>query len=192
MPTFVVFCFRFLFLRSMTIEDAYLNQIPIIQDIAEKTWWPTYSPFIEDKQIRFMLDRIYSRETLSEVMTNKLQHFIILYDEKGPQGFAAYGVRPEDRKVVKLHKIYVLPKNHGKGYGKLLLNEVINRIMSLGIRTLDLNVNRYNSARHFYERMGFKIIREEDVVIGEYFMNDYVMRLEVSQQPTVDSPRTTG
>jgi hypothetical protein len=44
---------------------------------------------------------------------------------------------------------------------------------------LDLNVNRFNPAQHFYKKLGFKIIGEEDVPIGQYFMNDYVMRLEL-------------
>jgi ribosomal protein S18 acetylase RimI-like enzyme len=40
-----------------------------------------------------------------------------------------------------------------------------------------LNVNRYNPAKDFYEKLGFKIILEEDIPIGQYWMNDYVMRL---------------
>ena len=28
----------------------------------------------------------------------------------------------------------------------------------------------------FYEKMGFEIVAEEDIPIGDYFMNDYVMR----------------
>jgi hypothetical protein len=37
-------------------------------------------------------------------------------------------------------------------------------------------VNRYNNAKSFYEKMGFAIVREEDIPIGPYWMNDYVMR----------------
>ena len=44
---------------------------------------------------------------------------------------------------------------------------------------LDLNVNRHNQAQEFYKKLGFKIIREEDVPVGQYFMNDYVMRLNL-------------
>jgi hypothetical protein len=43
-----------------------------------------------------------------------------------------------------------------------------------------LNVNRYNKARFFYEKFGFKIIDEVDISIGNnYFMNDYVMELNL-------------
>jgi ribosomal protein S18 acetylase RimI-like enzyme len=75
----------------------------------------------------------------------------------------------------------VLPENHGKGYGKLLVDEVINHISAKGIEVLELNVNRFNNARTFYERIGFQVVREEDVPVGPYFMNDFVMRLKITQ-----------
>ena len=41
---------------------------------------------------------------------------------------------------------------------------------------LRLNVNRHNKARHFYEKLGFGIIGEEDVDIGHgIYQMDYVM-----------------
>jgi GNAT superfamily N-acetyltransferase len=160
------------------IENASVKDIPIIQQIAEETWWPTYSPILPKEQIRYMLDAIYSGEVLQEVMQNASQKFILLIDEKGPQGFASYGRRSNDLQVYKLHKVYILPANHGKGYGTLLIDEVKRRIADLHSYTLDLNVNRYNPAKSFYEKIGFRIIGEEDVPVGPYWMNDYVMRLE--------------
>jgi ribosomal protein S18 acetylase RimI-like enzyme len=162
-----------------TIITATPDHIPVIADLAEKIWWPTYSPLLENDQISNMLNAIYSTSALEKVMDNGSQTFIMLKDERGWQGFAAYGLRNEDPAVCKLHKLYVLPENQGKGYGKILIEEVKKRTTSMGISTLDLNVNRYNPAKGFYEKLGFRVIREEDVPIGPYWMNDYVMRLEL-------------
>jgi ribosomal protein S18 acetylase RimI-like enzyme len=93
-------------------------------------------------------------------------------------GFAAFGPRPENQNIFKLHKLYVLPTAHGKGYGKSLIDEIKRRMLEKKITTLDLNVNRYNPARFFYEKLGFRILREEDVPVGPYFMNDFVMRID--------------
>jgi ribosomal protein S18 acetylase RimI-like enzyme len=162
------------------IENGSVKDIPVIQQIAEETWWPTYSPILTSEQIRYMLDSIYSSEILQNAMQTGSQNFILLTDEKGSQGFASYGKRPNDPQVYKLHKIYVLPANHGKGYGKLLIEEVKRRMMDLHSHTLDLNVNRHNPAKSFYEKIGFRIIGEEDIPVGPYWMNDYVMRLELT------------
>jgi GNAT superfamily N-acetyltransferase len=159
------------------IVDAAESRIPDIQKIAEETWWPTYSHILTTEQLRYMLDHIYSAQSLSKVMTNDAQHFLILEDGKGPQGFASFGPKTEDETVYKLHKIYIRPGNQGKGYGKMLIDEIIRRLKSVNVNALDLNVNRFNKAKTFYEKLGFTVIAEEDVPIGPYFMNDYVMRL---------------
>ncbi len=70
------------------------------------------------------------------------------------------------------------PENQGNGYGRLLIEEVKRRLIIENIRILDLNVNRFNKAKEFYEKMGFSVLREEDVPIGPYWMNDFVMRLQ--------------
>jgi diamine N-acetyltransferase len=166
-------------MSSPLIRDASLSDLALIQDLAEKIWWPTYSPIITPEQIRFMLDFIYSHEAMEKVMNDGSQKFLLLSDERGAQAFASYGPRKEDPSIYKLHKIYVLPENQGKGYGKRLIDEVCQRIQQKGSHILDLNVNRDNPAKLFYEKVGFKIIYEEDVPIGPYWMNDYVMRLEI-------------
>ncbi len=163
----------------MTIRNANTTDISTIQNLAEKTWWPTYSPILTNEQIRYMLDLIYSTEALTRVMEDGSQQFILLSDERGEQAFAAYGPRKEEKSVSKLHKIYVLPDNQGKGYGKVLINEIIQRILKENNHALDLNVNRYNPAISFYQKLGFQVIREENIAIGPYWMNDFVMRKEI-------------
>jgi len=49
-----------------------------------------------------------------------------------------------------------------------------------GASSLQLNVNRNNNAKVFYEKIGFAVIKEEDIDIGNgYLMNDYVMEKKV-------------
>jgi diamine N-acetyltransferase len=162
------------------ILHASISDIPVIKRLAEETWWPTYSPILSMEQIRYMLDHVYDKDALEKVMRSGAQIFLLLYENQQPQAFAAYGLKPDNASICKLHKLYVLPDNHGKGFGRMLIQEVINRIKPSGIELLDLNVNKYNKAKNFYERLGFKIVKEEDVPVGPYWMNDYVMRLHIN------------
>ena len=64
--------------------------------------------------------------------------------------------------------------------GKFLINEVVDRVREVDGRTLELNVNRANKAKDFYERAGFKIKETVDIEIGNGFqMNDYVMVMPI-------------
>ena len=161
------------------IIDADSTHIHAIAEIAETTWAATYSTLLTPAAMRYMLDTLYNEEELLRIIEKGSQKFIIIKDNEGYQGFASYGVRMENPLVYKLHKIYVLPGNQGKGYGKLLMEEVKKQVGTRGGTMLDLNVNRQNPAQDFYKKLGFRIIRQEDVPIGEYFMTDYVMRLEL-------------
>ena len=165
----------------MTFSTASPADIPLIQDLAEKTWWPTYGPLQPKEKIEYLLKTFYSQEALTKAIVNGQQEFILLYDDGLPQGFASYGKHPRDRGVFKVYKLYVLPATHGKGYGRALLEEVKERVKKRAVEGtschLELNVYRGNPALKFYEKMGFAIIGEVNEPIGEFFFEDYVMRI---------------
>jgi diamine N-acetyltransferase len=162
-----------------SVRQATINDLETIRQIAEDTWWAAYSPILAKEQISFMLGEIYSIEKISSQLENNTQTYLLLTEGDKPVAFAAYSPREEDPEIYKLHKLYCLPQTQGKGYGKILINEVAKKTMDAGKHTLDLNVNRHNKAKSFYEKMGFEIAYEEDIPIGSYWMNDYVMRKEL-------------
>jgi diamine N-acetyltransferase len=97
-----------------------------------------------------------------------------VYDENEPVGFASYQeVKPG---IVKLHKLYVLPSQQGKGTGRFIINYISEQVKQDNISAIQLQVNRRNKARDFYERLGFTVIEEFDFEIGNgWVMDDYVM-----------------
>ena len=159
-----------------TIRKATPADTETIRQLAAETWWPTYGPILEKEQIEYMLGQFYSAKKISQQMENSEQTFLLLIEDDEPVAFAAFSPRDEDAEIYKLHKLYCLPKTQGKGYGKILINAVIDEVLKAGKHTLDLNVNRHNKALTFYTKMGFEIAYEEDIPIGPYWMNDYVMR----------------
>lgn len=110
-------------------------------------------------------------------MTEGKQTFVVLVAGGNPIGFAS--VAHDSPGCSKLHKIYVLPSTQGTGAGKFLLSAMEDLVKAEGTTRMILNVNRYNKARSFYEKMGYRVIRDEDVPIGPYWMNDYVLEKEL-------------
>lgn len=160
------------------IRQAGIADVDTIKHLAQQTWWPTYGDILSPEQINYMLDELYSTEKLSSQISTGEQTFLLLTETGDkPVAFAAYSPRPENPLVYKLHKLYCLPQAQGKGYGKVLINEVCKRALAAGKHSLHLNVNRFNKAKVFYEKLGFNVIAQEDIPIGNYQMNDYVMEL---------------
>ena len=153
------------------------EDIPLIRELTLKVWPQTYAAIISPQQIDYMLDMMYSEVSLQKQMEEGIK-FILVYDETAPVGFAAYQeIQPA---IYKLHKIYILTSQQGKGTGKFVIEHIIHDIKQKGADALQLQVNRHNKARSFYEKLGFAVIEEADFDIGNgYFMNDYIMEKKI-------------
>lgn len=163
---------------ELVIRPASFNDIKYIQQIADATWQQTYTPILSKDQIDYMLGKFYSTPSLEDQMKNN-HHFLLALLNYTPVGFASFS--HVGKKAFKLEKLYVLPYVQKTGAGKKLLETVETVAKSMGAETLILNVNRKNKAKTFYEKNGFRVIREEDIDIGNsYFMNDYIMSLTLS------------
>lgn len=160
----------------LTFHQGKISDIPLIRELTFAIWPQTYSSILTKEQIDYMLEMMYSPASLEKQILKQHHNFIIAYDEDQPVGFASYSCKENNSTAYKLHKIYVLTSMQGKGTGKKIIDHIIQLIKPKGAQTLELNVNRHNSAKTFYEKQGFKVIRTEDIDIGNgYFMNDYVM-----------------
>lgn len=153
-----------------------------IWDIAVATWAETYKDILSDKQMAYMLDMMYSPAALDEQM-NKLQHHFYLirdYSSGHWQGFVSYEFDYKGGQSTKLHKLYVLPECHGLGMGRILIDKVCEDARGYGNRSVLLNMNRNNPTLGFYKHIGFEIVAEEDIDIGNGFvMEDYVFEKQV-------------
>jgi len=161
---------------QLLVKGATTAEIPLIQELTEQIWRPTYKEILTPAQIEYMLDMMYSTPALTKQMTELQHQFLLLYDDASPIGFASYSTL-DTPGIYKLHKIYVHGNYQGKGVGKFFINTVADRVKAAGAHILELDVNRGNKARFFYEKLGFSILKNKDTDIGNgYLMTDYVMQ----------------
>lgn len=162
----------------MEILEATEQDIPIIHALAEEVWWPTYRPILSEEQISFMLKKMYSESALREQMNSDVK-FLLVKRETENVAFAGYSLEHGSAPILKIHKIYVLPSEQGKGTGKRLIEYLCNLAKDLNIPEVELNVNRANPAFGFYQKVGFEIKETVDIPYYQFVLNDYVMRKKV-------------
>ena len=162
----------------LSIKNATIADIPLIRTLAMEIWPQTYTPIIGVEQVAYMLGLFYSPEQLKAQIEDH-HTFLICYDDALPVAFASYAEAEQGK--YKLHKLYILPDQQGKGIGKFIVEHIVRDLKARGATTLFLNVNRYNiAAKAFYEKVGFRHAKDEDIHIGEgYYMNDHVLELDV-------------
>ena len=158
----------------LSIKNAGLNDIPLIRELCFKVWPQTYKGIIPDEQIGYMLDLMYSEQSLQKQITEEHCHFIFVYDDDNAVGFASFG--QTEPGIFKLHKIYILPNQQGKGTGKFVIDHIINEVRNKGALALQLQVNIRNKAKSFYEKLGFTTLYQYDFPIGNgWVMDDFLM-----------------
>jgi diamine N-acetyltransferase len=156
-----------------SIQKATTEHIPLIRELTYQVWPQTYASILSQDQIDYMLEMMYSPSSLTKQINEGAQ-FIIVYEEKSPVGFASYQlIEPS---IYKLHKIYVLPSQQGKGTGRFIIDYIIEEIKMKNAVAMQLQVNKQNKAKEFYEKLGFTVIKEFAFDIGNgYVMDDYIM-----------------
>lgn len=176
------------------IEELGLKDIELIQHMAKECYLIAYKNIHSDEQNLYMLDMMYSTDSLVRQMTKEGSQFFSIYNDGTPVGYCA--IKPyngnehgegsdfegkDDRELptVYLDKLYVLPEEKGKGHGRKLLEHIIKVMKDriVGNFHIRLDVNKDNNAIDFYKHLGFKEVDNWTANIGNgYYM--YAITME--------------
>lgn len=148
------------------------EDIKILAALARKIWKAYYPPIIGQKQVDYMLKKMYSFKSLKDQINRDKNVFYAAYIKKEMEGFIS--VSSQDGRNYTIHKLYISPGIQRKGLGKALIDYSFKNRLYKEIR---LTVNRQNiQAINFYFKSGFVIEKVVDIDIGKgFFMNDFVM-----------------
>lgn len=159
----------------MEFIKATESDIPLIQELARRSWENAYAEILSDEQMEYMLNTMYSKEEIADHLQNPDYHYFLIKDEDSYEGFIGYENGYEE-KTTKLHRIYLVPESKGKGLGKKALLFLNDKVSEYGDKRIILNVNKHNSARNFYESQGYNVYGEGVFDIGNGFvMDDFLM-----------------
>ncbi len=158
------------------VEKASVNDILIIQEISHTTWYPTFKDILSEQQIGYMLEMMYSTTSLIEQIQVKKHNFFLAKENNVALGFISVELNYQNRTTAKIHKIYILPIAQGMGIGKILMQKAEELSHENYQKSITLNVNRFNKALSFYEKLGYTNSRTENIDIGNgYLMEDFVL-----------------
>jgi ribosomal protein S18 acetylase RimI-like enzyme len=153
------------------------DQLSIVSDLAYAIWPATYGEILSKAQLDYMLANFYAITNLENQM-DAGQVFELVFEDNNIIGFVSYEFNCKKTKLLKIHKIYLLPEKQVKGFGKFMIDKIVRIAKSNDQKGIFLNVNKYNKARFFYEKLGFVVSKDEVIDIGNgYVMDDYVMEL---------------
>lgn len=152
-------------------KPATKNDVPLIQELAKAIWRAHYADIISITQIDYMLDLMYSEQSLIRQMQEG-QPFTLIYSHHEPIGY--YSISEKEPGQFFLHKFYIQTAAQRKGNGTAAFKYLLSGLSEGSLR---LQVNRRNfKAINFYFKHGFTIEYAFDFDIGGgYSMDDFMM-----------------
>lgn len=159
-------------MQDIKLIQAQSGDLGVIAQLATLTWNQHYPAIISQQQIDYMLQRMYSEESLKEQMMVKQHRFFLIQSNESYIGFIS--VNQEKDNEWFLNKFYIDQNYAAKGLGTKVLGDLKKQ---LAPQKITLTVNRQNfKSINFYFKQGFVIERVADFDIGNGFvMNDFVM-----------------
>lgn len=160
----------------LSLVQANEKDISVIAQLAEEIWYEYYPAIISREQIQYMLNKMYSVESLTEQITAAKQHFYLIQLDHKSIGFISVSETTTGNWM--LHKFYLLQAYRAKGCGSRSFHLLMLKLNNPD--TIRLTVNRINiKSINFYFKNGFYIEKTADFDIGNgFFMNDFIMLRE--------------
>lgn len=167
-------------LVNYTYRKAQVADIPGLIDLAKEIWLPTFSVYFSESELNSLFAGMYnSKKISSDIQDPQYAYYIVEDSAQKRVGYFATAIKSD---YLKLDKIYVSPILQGQGIGRWIFEEIVQQAQDNKLVSIRLNVNRRNTpAINFYKKLGFQIIRSEDIPGPNGFVyDDFVMEIVVS------------
>jgi ribosomal protein S18 acetylase RimI-like enzyme len=173
----------------ITVHKATTRDVKVISKKLHDLLEDTTSQVYQDNVAKFSVPIEYVREAFSETAmleaaaSGKSTFYLALGDRHEILGFAQ--TVQHNTNIVELDRIVVFPEYMRKGIGTMVLNRVIEDVKLKKIKSLIVNAGKDEEhARRFYEKNGFKILKEETVEYpwgGKIALITYGLQLETGK-----------
>lgn len=156
-----------------------VENIRNLSALAEAIVREHFDPIIGREQNDYMISLFQTPQAITRQLQNGYRYYFVREATENI-GFLAFYPKHD---VMYLSKFYLRKEERGKGIAHQMLAFVKQETKKEGLPAVELNVNRNNSACLAYEKMGFRIVREEKNDIGKgFYMDDYVYRLDLEPE----------
>jgi ribosomal protein S18 acetylase RimI-like enzyme len=154
-----------------------------IARINVETWIDTYSGLIDEAFLETL--SIEKRTADWQRICSQIAEYnptIVAIDEHNTiLGYCGGGKSRVDGYDGEIYALYVHPRFHRMGVGRILMQEFFKRTQHCQWQTVCVRVLAGNPARGFYENMGATFVRPESITFGGKQYTDYLLAWEISE-----------
>lgn len=156
------------------VEVTSEDQIKRLAELASSIWHECYAELLSREQIDYMVQAFQSTDAIVQAIGHEDYHYFFMMHEDQPVGYVA--IQSKQEKLF-LSKLYLKKNMRGSNAAKKTVDFIEIYASERGLHSIWFTVNKGNErAIGFYQKMGFKTVKEQVADIGNGFvMDDYIM-----------------
>lgn len=142
----------------MILEKATINDDKILTEITKqsKSYWG------------YSKEQILAWSDLLTITKEYIEKNYVFKLKNGEATIGYYSYFYDSKTSIILDNLFILPKYIGKGFGKILMDDFLNRVQDSEIKRISLDSEP--NAEKFYNKFGFIKINEIETSIKNRFL----------------------
>lgn len=171
--------------EKFLIRTAVARDAEILARLSYQTFVEAFADQNTEENMAQYLSKNCTTPVLTEELKNDYSTFLIAEKDGEAVGFAQLLTIeiPEElknKRVIEIHRLYVLKKMIGRKIGKALMEECLKRAKQNKFETIWLGVWERNAhAIAFYEKFGFEVFGSHIFEVGWDPQTDLLMKKEL-------------
>lgn len=169
--------------EKFIMRAAKREDVNSLADLAARSFRDAFASENTEEDIDEYIGSAFSIEKIEKDFQNASNVFLVACSASDGQPVGYAKLRKDSRhssvdsaSTIELERLYADSSVIGKGVGKALMLECVERAHGLGYDTLWLGVwERNHRAIQFYERHGFSTVGEQEFKLGSDIQNDLIM-----------------
>lgn len=156
------------------------TQIETVARLAKIIWTGYFNEMIGPEAVAYMIETFQSKPAIMKQIKEQGYTYYLIQPEEKAIGYAGICVK-KDKDELFLSKLYLLPSQRGKGYGKQVMQFLEDMAKKQQVCKISLTVYHKNkTAIQAYKKMGFIHTGSVKRDIGNHIIiHDYTMEKRI-------------
>lgn len=166
----------------ITIRYAGPADAELVADMSRTSFYEAFANHNTKEDMEIFMSEQFTKEELMKEVELDEGIFMLAYIAEEPVGYARLRVKNNlaHEQAIEIARIYALEKAIGKGVGKALMQECINKAKELQMKSIWLGVWEHNErAIGFYQRWGFERFGDHPFLLGTDLQTDWLLKKQL-------------
>lgn len=169
-------------LSHLMIKKVTADEIPLLVEISQSTFYHTYQAFNTEQDMQLYLNTHMNEAAIRNEWNSPNNEFYFAWLNENLAGYCklSYQTQPDTLQFsngLEIARLYVNEPFKKLGIGKQFIAFAKNLAQQQNLEQVWLIAWQQNkSAITFYQKMGFEIVGEQQFILGNDVQNDWVLR----------------